>query len=288
MTEMINNKITHNKKRNVGLVYEFFTRYISKAILEHRETDVNKAKIIIKKHFNKSTDLYKELRLFKTLRESSFDNRDSAIHLINRVREIVKNQSQSRLDLEKTGLIHEINQGLSDQNFFNQNITNYKVFGTIQTLLNSWRNSEILLENLSVVSQLEEVLIQHLLTNKKQNNVIVESVDGSQGEVNNLVINIMTDKINKKFESLNESQKKIINLYVFQDENESAKKELVSILENIKSNMLKVISQEKDSVRLNEIHEMLKNEYTDTSNVSDDLVTFYLGVSKLEEELKNG
>ena len=136
-------KLKHNKKRNTGLLYEFFTRYIGKAILDNRDSDIVKSKSLLKKHFNRGTDLYKELKLFKALTESKISSREQALHLINRVREAVKYQSQARLDLEKTSLIHEINSNLNADLFFEEAIQNYKQLGTIQVLLNTWRDETL-------------------------------------------------------------------------------------------------------------------------------------------------
>jgi superfamily I DNA and RNA helicase len=208
---MINNKITHNKKRNVGLLYEFFSRYIAKALLENKTEDLEKAKSLIRKHFNTTTDLYKELKLFKMLYETEVSNKDFAIHLVNRVKEVVKTQSQSRLDLEKTSLIHEINQTLADNGFFNQNVPNYKILGTIQILLNSWRNTDLINENFDKIIEFELLLIEHLLTPKNinKNSTQVKNLPSNQN-INKLVIDVMANKINKKFVSLNEEQKKAV------------------------------------------------------------------------------
>jgi hypothetical protein len=117
--------LRHNKKRNVGLVYEFLARYLAKAIIENRDADITKAKAVIKRNFNKQTDLYKELRLFKALYESTFTNREACLSLVNRVKEAVKEQSQQRIDLEKTSLIHEINSELNqDGKFFDDVVSN--------------------------------------------------------------------------------------------------------------------------------------------------------------------
>ncbi len=294
MTEMlINNKIPHNKKRNVGLIYEFFSRYITRALLDSREEDIKKAKILIRKHFNKSTDLYKELRLFKTLKETKVSNREAAIRLIEKVKTLSATQSQSRLDLEKTSLIHEINQTLNDSNFFNQNVEDYKLYGSIQILLNSWRGHEIN-ENISAVFHFEELLIEQMLSPKQEehNTSTTTSTPSSGGEeVNRLVVDIMINKINEKFDSLNEEQKRIITLYALQEDNTEARKELGFIFENLKSSINGIVLNEQNNEtrqKLDEIKTMINNDYNDIHNLNDDTVTFYLGMSKLEKELANG
>lgn len=278
------NKIPHNKKRNVGLVFEFFSRYIAKAMLESRQQDVDKAKTLIRKHFNKSTDLYKELKMFKALKDTKVNNRDSAERLIAKVKTLAENQSQARLDLEKTSLIHEINQVLNDPSFFNQSIDEYKVMGAIQILLNSWRSKD-LNESIGTMFQFEEIVIDQMLL--EESKVVEEPM--ADEDTSHLVINIMIKKINDQFGSLNEEQRKIISLYVLQEQNEVAKKELTSIFENLKQEIA-YLSENNDEFKnkLVELNEMANNEYQDISNVNDDTVTFFLGVSQINKELRNG
>lgn len=54
---------SHNKKRNVGLIYEQLIRYASKCILEGRTERAEIAMQILKEHFRPGTELYKEFRL---------------------------------------------------------------------------------------------------------------------------------------------------------------------------------------------------------------------------------
>jgi hypothetical protein len=293
MAKMITkNRIVHNKKKNVGLIYEFICRYMAKALLESREEDVKKAKILFKKHFNNSTELYKELKLFRVLKETKVSNRDAAIRLIEKVKELAVTQNQSKLDLEKINLVNDINQTLKDPNFFKQNIEDHKLYSSIQILLNSWRGHKIN-ENISAVFHFEELLIEHMLLPNNINNVTNLTSDHSNNgeEVNRLIVDIMINKINEKFDSLNEEQKRIITLYVLQQNNDEAKKELGFIFENLKSSINNFeLSEENEEIKkkLNEIKLMINNDYNDINNLNDETVTFYLGMSKLKRELIDG
>jgi hypothetical protein len=286
-------KLKHNKKRNTGLLYEFFTRYIGKAILENRDGDIVKAKSLLKKHFNRGTDLYKELKLFKALTESKVSSRDQAVHLINRVREAVKYQSQARLDLEKTSLIHEINSNLNADLFFEEAIPNYKQLGTIQVLLNTWRD-ETLKE--SVVGEtvfLEEKLIEFMLESK-QHEQVQETLQMTPADVDRLVVSIMTEKVNKKYNNLDREQKEIIQLYVFSKDNAEVQARLTETLNNVKRRFIGTLAAnqhefESDKVLMNKLQEIrkeLQESYSDPAVITEDMVSFYLGLSKLEHEVK--
>lgn len=283
-------KLKHNKKRNVGLIYEFFARYIGKAIIEGRDNDIVKAKLLLKKHFNRSTDTYKELKLFKALSESNVSNREQALHLIDRVREAVKFQSQARLDLEKTGLIHEINSNLNSEVFFEQTISSYKKLATIQVLLNTWRDLS-LKEAVGETVDLEERLVGFMLESKDSPKQ--EALGMTTEDVDRLVVNIMVEKVNKKYGNLTLEQKDIIRLFVFSKDDPAVQSQLTEKLEVIKrrfNNTLAAHQHEfsSDAVlsgKLQEIRSLLQKDYGDPSLLSEDLVSFYLGISKMEEEV---
>lgn len=287
-------KLKHNKKRNIGLLYEFFTRFIGKAILENRDNDIVKAKTLLKKHLNRGTDLYKELKLFKVLSEANVSNREQALHLINRVREAVKYQSQARLELEKTSLIHEVNSNLNADLFFEESITDYKKLGVIQVLLNTWRDETLKESVVGETVYLEEKLIEFMMNNKSKDDS-QQALQMTTEDVDRLVVNLMTEKVNKKYSNLNEEQKDVIRLYVFSKDDAQVKESLVEKLSGIKNKFLAVLPAhrhefENDKVlidKLSEVKNTLLKEYSDFSSVNDDMVGFYLGLSKLEHEVKS-
>jgi len=286
-------KLKHNKRRNTGLIYEFFTRYIGKAILEGRDTDINKAKTLLKKHFNRGTDIYKELKLVKALTESPASSRDQAVHLINRVRDAVKNQSQARLDLEKTSLIHEINSNLNSALFFEEAIPNYKQLGTVQVLLNTWRDETLKESAVGETVFLEEKLIEYMLE-KKNTEQDPKALLVTTEDIDRLVVNIMTEKVNNKYNNLDSEQKEIIQLYVFSKDSPVVTAQLTEALSGVKNRFIGAMAAHqhefKDDTILNnklqEVRSKLQKEYNDPKVITEDMVSFYLGLSKLGREVK--
>lgn len=286
----------HNKKRNIGLVYEFFARYIGQAVIDNKTDDIAKAKKLLKKHFGPGSELHKELKAFKAIYENCSTSRESAIYLLNRVKDIVATQDQRILDSEKSSLILEINGTLRDQHFFNRPVADYKTFANIQVAFNLWR-SQSLHESISEVVNVEEKIIEHLLGKSrlvKESNVGV--LDMQVSDINKLVVGIMTEKVNKRFsDELNDEQKSLIRNYVFKDSSEEYSNRLTESLIQIKTRVGKLLEQsitefQKDKLvvqKLNEVRDMLGTVYADVTNPSDDLVGFYLSLPKLESELKN-
>lgn len=288
-------KLKHHKRRNTGLLYEFFTRYVGKAILENRDSDIVKAKTLLRKHFNRGTDIYKELKLVKALTESKVTTREQAVYAINRVREIVKVQSQARLDLEKTSLIQEINSSLKGADkFFDEMIPNYKQLATVQVLLNTWRD-ETLKE--SVVSEtlfLEERLIDSMTEAAKTSVKVEDALKMTSEDVDRLVVNLMTEKVNKKYNGLHPEQKQIIQLFVFSKDNPDVQSQLSGMLSELKQRFVVTLSSHlhefaEDKVlvkKLEEVKTELQGQFADTCMITEDMVSFYLGLSKLDHEVR--
>jgi hypothetical protein len=284
--------LKHNKKRNAGLLNEFFARYIAKTIIEKRDSDLQKAKGIFLKHFHEGTDLHRELKMFNALYETKLASRDAAVSLINQVKQNCKLQSQAKIDLEKSALLHEINLYLGDPNFFDQDIPDYRDYATIQVLMNHWR-CDLLTENLSEAAQLEDKLI-HFLTSKstdqKRNNIL----EMTNQDIDGLVVSLMAKKLNEKYKNLlNEDQKKILQLYAFSNQKD-AHADLFGLLENIRQTMIKKIDEsvnaddiKKIKPKLLEVKTMLESEYRDTNKLDDQTIAFYMTVSKLKEELSH-
>lgn len=220
----------HNKKRNVGLLHEQLILLASKNIIEGNIEFANKIFSIIEKHFSKGTELLKEFQLFNALANTTIANNDLiARRIIDESRLACSNHNYEKLELEKSRLIKEINLTLDKEIVYNQKISNYKIFSTIQALLNEWRGKESKL-NPSERIEYEIVLENWLLENGKKIKETQEYLNKTEN-ANPLVLNIMINKFNKKYgEKLNNEQINLLNASL-----ESNNDKVVSIIENIKS-----------------------------------------------------
>lgn len=288
----------HNKKRNTGLLNEFFAHHIAKCIVDKNYDGANKAKSLYSKYFGGNTELAKENYLYNVLYNTTIKNKSVAVTLMEKVKTSCKKQSNDTLDKEKTKLIHEININLQDKDFFSYNVSDFRTQATIQVLLNNWRENK-LNENISDVAKLEDSLLEHLTTEKPSfiNENILEMTNG---DIDSLVVSIMTEKFNEQYsEQLSEEQRKIISSYVLCDYSDS-RKELVNSLENIRENTLKLINfvnenkkvgaesiDEQLSKKLIGIKNLLLTEYKDTSKINENTITFYMRLTEMKKELEN-
>ena len=289
-----NNKLNkHSKKRNTGLLYEFLIRYISNALIEHNDKSANSAIKLLKTHFKKGTELYKEFRLFNAIIKTTVDSASVASSILFETKSHARKYNFEKLDREKSLLIRDINHKLNDNNFFTRRIPEYKTYATIQTLLNDWRNDSP--DSLERIAIYENEINKWLITPKYIN----ELEDHKSPNIDALVVKLMTEKLNKKYSNiLNEEQKNIVKNYAFAIEygdQKNLKESLVKIMIETKISLEEYINKgsEKSSYVLEKLNKAQKlliedlNIYNKEENngINDDIVIKCLKYSQLKQEI---
>lgn len=289
----------HNKKRNVGLLNEFFARFIAENILHNQDNSANKAKNIYKKYFSGNSNIAKENFLFNTLYGSKFKNKETAVSLIEKIKDENKNINHVLLESEKTKLINEINVSLGTK-FFEYNVGDFRNQATIQILLNSWRET-VIKENASSIFTLEDNLIEYLCSPIKESIENKQYLEMTNEDVDSLVVNIMLEKFNEKYaEVLTKEQCMIISGYILSNV-PYIKESLISSLENVRTRTFSLIEYtlNKKNTHGQEINEtlnkklvgvknLLTNQYKDTSNIDENTISFYMKLTEMQKELSNG
>lgn len=289
--------LKHNKKRNSGMLNEFFSMFIADALVSRRYDKISAVNGIWKKHVFPGSEIQKEMQLFEAIFNKSYSSKEVAFDLLSKVKKIARKLNSEKLEREKTSLIREVNQSFDSQGFFDRQIKNYTELASFQILINYY-SSKRLNENVinPAIAEIEDKLISFMT----RENVIQEvKEDGikkvmslTESEVDGLVINIMKEKLNNKFAPrLTENQKSILKQYVFDSHDESLKE----TLNNLRDETLGLIEEElkrKDisnsgREKLSMTKEMLQEDYKNTSSINEDFVVFYMTVSKLNEELKD-
>ena len=274
----------HNKKRNVGIIYEQLLRYISKSLVEGDEEKAKLTSTILKKHFHKDSHLYREFRLFNALVKTTVETESLANRILDEAKKAAVTFEPSELRKEKAALIKEINYELDDPSFYSQRVGDYRSYATIQTLLNDWRKGTN--ADLSRVAKYEGSVNKWLLTEKKDDDISCHKND----DVNSLTVKIMTEKFNKKYgSSLNSDQTSLIKEYVFSLSTGKTEdfKDYLSYLKKTALEELDTFSETCDNVILNEkINTVRRNIASLTAETVDDqTITRFLLVSGLKDEL---
>ena len=155
----------HNKKRNVGLLYEFLIQTITEALIDNNKKRSGVALKLIKKHFKPGTELHKEFRLVNALVKSTISSEHVAASIMNEAKVAARSHDIEKLDREKSLLIKSINHQLQDDQFYDRTIKEYKTYATVQMLLNSWRQKN---SDLKQVATFESAILNHLLLPKEE------------------------------------------------------------------------------------------------------------------------
>jgi len=270
----------HNKKRNIGIIYEQLIQSLSKAIVAGDNDRVNCVKDIIKEHFKPRTQLYREFRLFQALVKTTASSDSLATRILGEAKTASRHFNKRELEIEKSILIKAINHRLDDPNFYSQPIKEYRDYATIQTLLNDWRlgsNGDV-----GRIVKYEAAVHSMLLQEKVEDDISKHE----NAEVNKLTVRLMLEKFNTKYGSvLNDEQVSIIESYVF-----SSQGEMIDYLGKMKSVTVKELQKFKSScknkVLLEKVDQVKRNIGSLNENlINDDNISRFLLLSKLKEEI---
>jgi hypothetical protein len=279
--------MSHNKKRNIGIVYELLLRHMSNCLLENNIKELKKTTKIIERRFNKETEIFKEFRVFNALSNSTIASTEIAASIITESKSSIRRIDNKKLKKEKGMLIKEINYILKDKLFYHRHIKNYKDLATIQKLINEWKNKDK--SNLKKTIILEGELIDYLLKTKtKEAFIDLKKKVIKENNHNELVFKIMTEKINKKYKILTENQKEIIKNYVFYcNTNTDILKERLNKVKNNGIIELNKFKNNSENEVLNEKFSIVENKIKNLNckNITETNILKFLVVSKLVDEL---
>jgi len=273
----------HNKKRNVGLLHEFIARYISDRLIEGDDESIDKALRILRRNFKKSSEIYKEFRLFRSLMNTTVRSENVAYSILSEAKSLSRKLNTKNLDREKSLLIRDINHDLGPE-VYNRRIPEYRTYATIHTLLEDWRSTSS--PDLIRIAKFEDSLIEWLQSDKEAS--VLEEIKDPQ--VDDLVLRIMTEKINQKYGStLNEEQISILRSYAFDDD--SSRGILRKTLEKISDRTIRAIEEyteeNPDDTILNEkLENVVKNiGDLDLENIDDVTIERFLEISSMRQEI---
>ena len=270
----------HNKKRNSGLLYEFLIRSISRFLVEGDDTNAQLAKNLVKKYFSSSTEIHKEYRLINALVNVPVGNESVAEAALKEARNASLKFDSKLLRAEKDKLIREINHTFGNDVIYAEQVNDYKNYATASTLIQYWRDEKHL--DISTVVKYEASLLE-LLSRPSQAHKI-EEVDSN---VDNLVVKIAQDKMNKKYrEKLSDSQSEILNAYIMEGNPQKTKEKISEILENTSSELLSYASSQNEEFSSKAKRVVENIQALVTSEVNDDLIEKALEVIALQQELK--
>lgn len=270
----------HNKKRNVGIIYEQLLQRASAALIDNDVATASKCTSIIKKYYRPGTEIFKEFRLFQALINTTVVTDSLGSRLMQEARRGVHIFSPQVLENEKSALIRDINKNIDDPDFFKQHVKEYKLYATVQTLMNDWRKEEE--SNLSRIVMYEHKLLEWMKSEKSEQRTLE---DLTTSDVNSLTVKVMNEKFEKKWgDKLNESQKSLLRDYIHGKVDES-------MLESIKRRAVRGLNRLRESTDSQVILEKLDDvkrsvESASSKALDDDGIVRFMQITQLYQELE--
>ena len=253
--------LKHSKYKNTAILFEMLVRKLTSETLTSDKTVTVE---IIKKYFGKNTVLSKELQLYNSLIKESFKSEAQTLEFIRSCKAAHTKLNKSTLRRQRYNLVKEISENFDFQKISKIRINNYKELASVYKIF-EYSDSD----NPKEILECKNVIVEHMssvknVSNKK--NIVLEKYKKHDKDVRLLAYKLLVDKFNKKYSTLDENQKQVLNKYIVHvNDTESLKLYLESILPNIKNELKEQVSKISDPVtkiKVDKLSEMLCNVKT--------------------------
>lgn len=211
--------INMNKYRCTGVLFELLVRQVASDTLAGRT--ISEALNVMKKHFNASTELGKELQLYRAFFDGKPLTEGRAIQFIDIVLDQRKKLNERKLAREKYELIKEIKEKYPLKEFLACKIPEYTVHASIYKTFESEsvRSEATKIVNIADVAQARFTLIEHLAgrgakKSPSTDSEVLREFANQTEDLRMLTYKLLIDKFNEKYANLNEKQKALLREYI--------------------------------------------------------------------------
>jgi len=280
--------IKHNKFKNSGILFELLVRQITNDALSGKESP---AVDILKNNFVQS-ELGKEYKLYDTLFKQTQISEAKANIIIEEVLKASKKLNRSTLRRDKYNLINEIKKYYDLEEFFKHKLPNYKSQAALYTLIEVYNNQEstnpeqVISNKITLLESLTKLPVKE----KEIREDVLNEFKNYDKDLRLLTYQVLLEKFNGKYGSLNDSQKLVLREFINTVDNPTRLKEFYNqkIVE-VKSQLsesIKNVSDKVTQIKLIEISSLITEADKNTKVSNDDIVNL-LQYYSLVEELNN-
>ena len=280
-------KLKHHKLKNTGILFELLSRQITADLLSENSNPFSVK--LLKKYFNKGTQLGKELRLYNILMKESCGSEIKSNYLLDNVLKTRESLSNKSLRRQKYNLIKEIKDNYPLTDFFKSKIKNYKIYASIYQLFENANTDP------KDVMDIRYTIIEHLqsdgkkVNKKKIDSKLVEQYKKQNEDVRLLSYKILVDNFNSKYKNLNAPQKKLLREFINNISNTNKIKEyfdseVVKLTKQLKSYSNK-IEDKVTKIKVNESINIMKTKFSD-KRVTDEHFLSLMRYYELAKEIK--
>lgn len=272
-------KIKHNKLRNTGILFEILCKHMTHEILnpKHKQSAIK----IIKKHFNKDSNLLAELKLYQQLCLVGVDV--PVTELLNLSIKGKQRLDSKKIETEKYHLIKSIKESYDQDTFFKHRVSNYKLLASIYNVFEHQPQIDP-----TAYLQNKKTIIESLLT-QPEKYTTEQSILSESRDVQKLTGQILLEKFNDKYKVLSNKQRTLLGKYVNSDvDSPEFKDYIITECNNISKKLTQSISKMTDpikQIKLTEVNNLI--QYIVTSDViKDEHLNSMLKYYELLEEIK--
>jgi len=256
-------KVKHSKFKNTGIIFELLVRQITLEVLNGDTTE--KAKGIVKEFFAANTELNKELRLYDLLLKEKYNSESRAEKFIDTVNEAHNRIDIKKLQKEKYNLIKTINESFDMNVFLSSPVSNYKVLASIYKIFEVKTLTDYDVKDVfnSKITLIENITSKPVKVNESKfgTDAVVESYKKQDKDLRLLTYKILVETFNKKYSTLDDSQKNLLKEYINNITNTTKFKQYVETeIPNLISELKKLSAKITDKVtkiKLNETASVL-------------------------------
>jgi len=246
-------KIKHSKIKNTGLIFELLVRQVAVDTMNNKNSV---SLSILNKYFKGATELSKELKLYRSLQEESFNTEIKATKFIDAVISARKTLNESQLKREKYNLIKEIKTRFNIEDFFKSRVSNYKIHASVYNIFEFSEADEP-----SSYVRNKFIVCEHVQSKKNKSDA-KPSLMSEDKDIRILASKIVIDKFNEKYsKTLIGQQKNILREFINNVTNsEKLKKYVITETKNIQRELSELktsVSSKVVRIKINEVTKLL-------------------------------
>ena len=285
-------KAKHSKFRNTGLLFELLTRQVTADILVGKEDSA--AKNLLFKYFSPNTELGREWQLYNFLiNEKAKDETQAEKYITISLKQREKLDNKQLFE-QKYNLIKEINTVYSAESLLKSSLKNYKLFASIYKLFEDHINNNVKFDVNEIVKA-RNCVCENLQGIRKQPAEVIEeeainAYKQQSEDMRLLSYKIMIDRLNEKYQGLDQNQKRLLREYINSITNTtSLDKLIIEEVELVKKELTELsakIDSEVIRIKITETTKQL-DKVKPSKNVKDNQVMVLLLSYELIKEIKN-
>lgn len=246
------------------------------------ESDVERIKLvknIILEHFSASSEILKELNLYKMLQETKIEE-NLAEKFVKEVQSRYEKLNKKNIFNEQTALINKINKSLGAR-VYDSFVPNYKNLATIYQIFNDSTpvKEKILLEQ-TIIDKIK-------IVQEEKEKDLLQPID-------NILYKTFSKKFNEKYVNLLSEQKELLTKYINSFENNGIdlkvylNEEIERLKKQVKESLKKEeIKSDPNMVKSTEKTLNYLNSFKEIKDLSEDMLQKVLKIQQFVHEVEN-